>query len=155
MNLQHLLTLLRGLDQLTFRVEGGPNVPSHAHITEVGIQSKSFIDCGNTRRTDEKLTFQIWVADDVDHQLAPMKFAKILEDTSADLGAGNLDITVEHMTGGTIGLYGLDFDGHSFVLTPTHTDCLAKSKCGFGETDIQDAEVKSAEPCCSPSTGCC
>ena len=148
MKLNQLLPLLDSKDQLTFLTPEGLTVPAHAHVTEVGVISKTFIDCGYNLRQSNNISFQVHVAQDVEHRLAPGKFKNILIDTTNRLNAGNFDVEVEVMHRGTIGKYGLDFNGQSLVLTPTATDCLAKEECNIPEN-------QEAEPCCAPNSACC
>lgn len=44
--------------------------PAHFHITEMGLVTKNFIDCGNTIREEKLITFQVWYAGDLEHRLA-------------------------------------------------------------------------------------
>jgi hypothetical protein len=148
MNIKEFTEQLSKLDKIEF--EG---VPDHFHITEVGITTKDFIDCGGTVRREQTASFQLWVADDVDHRLKPEKLVEIIakaqnellvkfvrDDSFAHLV--NLEIEIEYQTD-TIGKYGLEFDG-KFKLIPKQTDCLAKDKCG----------VEPKTSCC-PGSKCC
>jgi hypothetical protein len=57
---------------------------------------------------------------------------------------------------GTIGKFGLDFDGTNFFLTSKQTDCLAKDQCGTQAQKLkkQLSELQSTS-CCEPLRGCC
>lgn len=148
MRLQAFKSKLENLSQLKFKLENGEEIPAHFHITEVGEISRKFIDCGGTLRENSKINFQLYVADDVDHRLAPSKLLGIVRKSEKVLGLEDLEIEVEYQSG-TIGKFELDIDGESFVLTSTHTDCLAKETCG-----IEEPVQKNPEPCCSGSNCC-
>ena len=145
---------LKQLEKITFVLPNGGLVPSHFHITEAGLITKNFIDCGGTIRTEEVANFQLWNANDFDHRLEPKKLIDIIEIAEKTLNIGGLEVEVEYQSE-TIGKYGLEFDGTNFLLTPTQTDCLAKDKCGI-PAELEDfEEVETEASCCSPSTGCC
>ena len=59
MKLSQVKALLPTLDGVAFQLENGSPVPAHFHITEVGMVSKHFIDCGGTVRTEKNVSFQI------------------------------------------------------------------------------------------------
>jgi hypothetical protein len=145
---------LQQLEKITFVLPNGGLVPSHFHITEAGLITKNFIDCGGTIRTEEVANFQLWNANDFDHRLEPKKLIDIIEIAEKTLNIGGLEVEVEYQSE-TIGKYGLEFDGTNFLLTPTQTDCLAKDKCGIPSEQEDAEEVETEASCCSPSTGCC
>ena len=145
---------LKQLEKITFVLPNGGLVPSHFHITEAGLITKNFIDCGGTIRTEEVANFQLWNANDFDHRLEPKKLIDIIEIAEKTLNIGGLEVEVEYQSE-TIGKYGLEFDGTNFLLTPTQTDCLAKDKCGIPSEQEDAEEVETEASCCSPSTGCC
>lgn len=148
MKLSELKQELKNLDFLRFKLPSGDSIPDHFHVTEFGISNKVYIDCGGKLRTENYLTFQIWVADDIDHRLSPKKFLKIIGSLDHLYGKSYDDneIEVEYQTD-TIGRYGLEFNG-DFTLTNKQTDCLAKDKCG-----LQIAVQESSS--CDGETGCC
>lgn len=149
MRLSELKDRLNTVPAIRFRLPDGSYVPSHFHVTEVGLVTKHFIDCGGTERTETVANFQLWQADDYDHRLAPQKFLRILEISRKILGTADLDIEVEYQQG-TIGKFGLDFDDGDFVLTPKQTACLAEDACG-----IPAKAAQAAASCCAPGKGCC
>ncbi|CAN5562609.1 hypothetical protein BH10BAC1_BH10BAC1_20660 [soil metagenome] len=61
------------LDTLTFIQPNGKIVPLHFHITEVGLTTKHFIDCGGTVREEKVVNFQLWEASDFEHRLTASK----------------------------------------------------------------------------------
>ena len=108
------------VEAINFRLPTGEYLPAHFHVTEVGLVSKHFIDCGGVERHETVANFQLWEAGDYDHRLAPQKFLHILELSQRILGTDDLDIEVEYQQA-TIGKFGLAFDGTDFRLTAKHT----------------------------------
>jgi len=49
MKLSEFKHLLSNLETLHFRLENGHQVPVHFHVTEVGMITKKFIDCGGNK----------------------------------------------------------------------------------------------------------
>jgi hypothetical protein len=78
MNLSTLKNILPTLENISFQLEDGTLVPSHFHVTEIGLITKKFIDCGGIMRDEQKINFQLWVADDFDHRLASSKLLNII-----------------------------------------------------------------------------
>ena len=90
--------------ELRFVLPDGDRVPAHAHITEAGRIDKTFIDCGGTVRKVSNATLQAWVADDLDHRLAPGKLAGVL-DLAAPLFKGDdLPVEIEYVNIWTAGI---------------------------------------------------
>lgn len=118
------------MDQVSFKLENGTSVPEHFHVTEVGMITKHFIDCGGVIRTEKKVGFQLWNANDYDHRLKPQKLLNIIKLSEEKLGIENEEVEVEYQ-GDTIGKFHLDFDGKDFVLLSTTTVCLAQDSCGI------------------------
>ena len=67
---------------------------------------------------------------------------------------GDWEIEVEYQVD-TIGIYGLDFDGTDFILTPKHTACLAGEACSVPDVKGNDLENKVEGNSCAPGSGCC
>lgn len=158
MKLSEIKSLLPGLDTVAFTLPDGTQVPEHFHVTEVGIVNKHFIDCGGTTRFEAKVNFQLWNANDYEHRLKPGKLLHIINLCEQQLSINdNLEVEVEYQ-GDTIGKYALDFDGASFVLVSTVTDCLAKDSCGVPpkkqKLSLKELPV-AAESRCTPGGGCC
>jgi hypothetical protein len=145
MKLSEVKKQLLAVNALNFQLPDGQFAPKHFHITEVGIISKAFIDCGGTVRQEKVVNFQLWNASDLDHRLKPEKLLGIIELSEKVLGLEDLEVEVEYQSE-TIGKYNLEFIDGNFLLTNKQTDCLAKDKCGI------PTEQKS---CCTPSSGCC
>ncbi|MEQ9311575.1 MAG: DUF6428 family protein [Cytophagales bacterium] len=155
MKLSQIKRTLVDLESIAFQLPNGELVPRHFHVTEVGMITKNFIDCGGTLRNEEVINFQLWSANDYDHRIHPEKLLHIIELSEKTLGLPDLDIEVEYQ-GETIGKYGLDFDGTNFLLTTKATDCLAKENCGIpaSKPKVNLSELQTAE-CCAPGSGCC
>ena len=119
--------------ELRFVLPDGDVIPAHAHITEAGRVDKTFIDCGGTVRTVSNCTLQAWVAEDVEHRLAPGKLAGVLEIAAPIFRNEDLDIEVEYEDCAISQFPILEVsvaDGMlSFQLGSKHTDCLAKDVC--------------------------
>ncbi len=152
MTLEQIKNLLPTLENVAFQLENGTFVPEHFHVTEVGIITKYFIDCGGTVRNEKVANFQLWDANDFDHRLKPNKLLNIIKLSEEKLQMEDLEIEVEYQ-GKTIEKYGLDFNGKNFVLTAKQTDCLAQDKCGIPSEKLKiNLSEKSS---CTPGGGCC
>ena len=157
MILSELKNKLKALDAINFIKPNGELVPKYFHITEVGLTTKNFIDCGGTIREEKYVNFQLWEANDIDHRLAPIKLLNIIDLSEKALGIKDLEIEIEYQAA-TIGRYGLEFNGKYFLLTNKQTNCLAQDKCGIPpeklKVNLKELQ-NSAASCCSPNSGCC
>lgn len=153
MKLSEFKKHLTGLTQLNFVQPNGHYVPRHFHITEAGLITKHFIDCGGTIRTEKAINFQVWVAEDFNHRLEPQKLLKIIALSEKLFEGQDLEVEIEYQTE-TIGKYGVDFNGHNFLLTAKQTDCLAKELCGTPQLELV-SETAETTGCCKPGGGCC
>ena len=151
MKISEMKQSLAALDAVNFRLPSGEFLPAHFHVTEVGLVSKHFIDCGGVERRETVANFQLWEAGDYDHRLAPQKFLHILNLSERILGPDDLDIEVEYQQD-TIGKFGLTQEGNDFVLTPKQTACLAQDACGVPSL-MALPQLQTA--CCTPGGGCC
>lgn len=158
MKLSEFKNHLKNTSELNFVLFNGNIVPNHFHITEVGLQTKHFIDCGGTERIEKNICMQLWVADNIEHRLQPQKVLAILQLSEKVLNQEDLEIEVQYQTE-TISLFGLAFDDNQFILTPKQTDCLAKDKCGIPEEKqkikLSKLQVANTASCCSPNSNCC
>jgi hypothetical protein len=157
MKLSEIKNELQKLSTIAFQLPNGDLVPSHFHVTEVGMITKHFIDCGGTVRTEEVANFQLWEANDYDHRLHPEKLAHIIELSEKVLELPDLEIEVEYQMTDTIGKFSLDFDGTNFQLKSKLTDCLAKDNCGIPaeKLKVKIGEWKEKATTCQPNSGCC
>jgi Family of unknown function (DUF6428) len=157
MNLHDIKKHLETAEAVNFKLPSGAYVPENFHVTEVGLVTRHFIDCGGVERLEKVVNFQLWDANDFDHRLKPKKLLNIITLSETKLGIANLEIEVEYQTE-TIGKYGLHFSGKDFVLVPKQTACLAMDACGVLPTKpkIEISVLQSASPnSCTPSGGCC
>lgn len=157
MNLSEIKKYLATAEAVNFVLPSGAFVPEHFHVTEVGLVTKDFIDCGGTVRNEKVANFQLWDANDFEHRLKPQKLLNIIALSEKVLGIGNLEIEVEYQEE-TIGKYGLYFTGNNFALVPKQTACLAHDQCGIPATKQKLPLAKVAtdkQSCCTPGLGCC
>ncbi len=157
MKLSDVKDLLTTIESVDFKIQNGGMVPEHFHVTEVGLITKHFIDCGGTERIEKVANFQLWNANDIEHRLKPQKLLNIIELSERKLGMGDLEVEVEYQSD-TIGKYGLDFNGNMFVLTSKTTACLASDACGIQteKLKIKLSDLQSTEQAsCTPGGGCC
>lgn len=141
---------------VNFQLPNGNFVPKHFHVTEVGIITKDFIDCGGVVRHEKTVNFQLWEAGDFDHLLAPQKLLNIIALSEKTLGIEDAEIEVEYQSD-TIGKYHLDFDGANFLLVATQTNCLAQDKCGIPSEKLKVnlIDLSKNEQSCTPGGKCC
>lgn len=154
MKLSQVKTLLPTLENVAFKLESGTFVPEHFHVTEVGIVTKHFIDCGGKIRNEKTVNFQLWNADDFDHRLKPSKLLHIIELSEKQLGIEDAEVEVEYQSD-TIGKYALAFDGTNFILQSKTTNCLAQDKCGIPQEKqkIKLSELTNTQSaCCTVSS---
>lgn len=157
MKLSEIKKHLATAEAVNFKLPSGAFVPEHFHVTEVGLVTKHFIDCGGTERLEKVINFQLWDANDFEHRLKPQKLQHIIALSEQRLGIGDLEIEVEYQSE-TISKYGLHFNGKDFQLVPKHTACLASDACGIppAKQKVQLAEVAAEkQSCCTPGSGCC
>ncbi len=155
MKLSEVKHILQTADSVDFELDNGNKVPAHFHVTEVGVVTKNFIDCGGTMRNEKVANFQLWDANDFDHRLKPQKLLNIIALSEKALGMEDLDIEVEYQ-GETIGKYDLSHNGHIFVLLSKTTNCLAPEKCDIPKEKLRInlSEMQSGNAC-TPGSGCC
>ena len=118
---------------IRFILPTGSKVPPHAHVTEVALMEKKFIDCGGTFRTDSLCRLQTWLADDTDHRLTAGKLLGILAKSAAFLNRDDLEVDVEHeapfVSQFPIESVALEDDALAIRLGIKHTACLAEDRC--------------------------
>lgn len=154
MKISEIKQALAEVAAINFRLPTGEYLPAHFHVTEVGLVSKHFIDCGGVERQEQVANFQLWEAGDYDHRLAPQKFLHILDLSQRILGTDDLDIEVEYQQA-TIGKFGLTREGNDFVLTQKQTACLAQDACGIPAAQQFALPQLQTAGGCTPGGGCC
>jgi hypothetical protein len=156
MRLSEIKEILVGRESVSFQLENGQVVPEHFHVTEVGVITKDFIDCGGIVRHEKVANFQLWDANDFEHRLKAEKLLKIISLSEQLIGMEDLEIEVEYQSE-TIGKYDLAYDGDHFILTSKTTACLAMDKCGVPvkKEKIQMINLAATANVCTPGGGCC
>lgn len=157
MKLSEIKSHLAHMKALSFMLPNGTFVPQNFHVTEVGLITKNFIDCGGTVRKETVVNFQLWEdSSDEDHRLKPSKLLKIIALSEKVLGIEDFEIEVEYQEN-TIGKYELDFNGETFLLLNKQTACLASDQCGVpsDKKKLSLSEVSNESNGCSPGGGCC
>lgn len=153
MKLSELKQILQQNSTLNFKLPNGNLVPTHFHITEVGLITKHFMDCGGVLREESYISLQIWVAGDMEHRLSSEKFLAILAKSAFVIGQKDLDIVFEYQTD-TIGKYNVTFVDGIFYLLAQNTNCLATDNCGISSDKIEFKPLE-VSTCCSPKSSCC
>jgi hypothetical protein len=156
MKISEIKNTLQKLESINFELPNGTFVPESFHVTEVGVVTKNFIDCGGTLRSEKVANFQLWNANDYEHRLKPAKLINIISLSEKILGMKDLEIEVEYQSE-TIGKYDLDFNGKNFVLVSKQTACLASESCGVpsAKQKVQLNELQTQTTYCTPGGGCC
>ncbi|MCR8640848.1 hypothetical protein BEN44_20065 [Leptospira interrogans serovar Ricardi] len=152
MKLSQVKALLPTLKNLTFKLEKGTFVPEYFHVTEIGMVTKNFIDCGGTIRNEKTVNFQLWNDNDLDHSLKPIKLLNIIELSERQLDIEDTEIEVEYQDDDTIGKYSLAFDGNNFILRSKTTVCLANDKCGVSQKKQRTKLEDTQSACCTVSS---
>ena len=155
MKLSDIKNILSTAEAVQFELQNGIPVPEHFHVTEIGVVTKHFIDCGGTIRNEKVANFQLWDANDFEHRLKPQKLLNIIKLSEDKLGMEDLEIEVEYQSE-TIGKYDLDFDGKTFVLVSKQTACLASDSCGIPPEKLKrNLSEMTNQNSCKPGGGCC
>ena len=157
MKLSEIKEVLKTVETVNFELPNGNFVPEYFHVTEVGLITKNFIDCGGTVRKETVVNFQLWDANDYEHRLKPQKLIHIIELSEKVLGIEDYEIEVEYQDT-TIGKYDLDFNGKNFVLLNKKTACLAQEQCGIpsDKPKIKLSQLNAdTSNSCAPGSGCC
>jgi len=157
MKLNEIKEILSSLETVVFQLPNKSFVPNHFHVTEVGMITKNFIDCGGKVREEKVINFQLWEAGDYDHRLAPSKLVNIIELSEKVLKINpELEIEVEYQSD-TIGKYGLEFSNSIFNLITKTTACLATDSCGIPVEKLKKnlLELGTINATCTPGGGCC
>jgi hypothetical protein len=157
MNYSDFTSSLKQLIQLDFELPDGSLVPRHFHLTEAGLITKHYIDCGGTVRQEYRINLQLWVAEDLQHRLTPEKALRIMRSSEKLFGVLNPEVEIEYQGKNTIERYGLTVSGEHFVLKPLLTACLAEDQCGIPAaiTKVRLSEISTSSASCTPGGGCC
>lgn len=151
MKIEQIKKHLSTAETVNFELQNGTIVPEHFHVTELGVVTKHFIDCGGIIRFEKVANFQLWNANDFEHRLKPTKLLDIIKLSEEKLGMEDLEIEVEYQAE-TIGKYNLEFNGKNFVLISKQTACLATDSCGIPSLENSKEKVQQD---CTPGGGCC
>ncbi len=157
MKVAELKEHLRSLNQIDFLLPNGDKVPSHFHLTEAGLVTKDFVDCGGQVRSEKNIHLQLWVAEDVNHRLEAHKLSQILSQFEKVFGPSEAELKIEYQQE-TLSLFGISFDGGKFLLTRQQTACLAEEHCGLPKKkQLQEFIAFEGSPgaTCKPGGGCC
>jgi len=156
MKLSEFKKAIRSAGAVQFQTPDGADVPDHFHITEAGLTTKHFIDCGGSVRKNLSVSMQLWTAEDYDHRLSAEKLLGILQKADPLLGNSDLDVEIEYQSD-TISRYGVEFENSRFQLVSKQTDCLAKEACGITPADgkLQNDKMDQTASVCTPGSGCC
>ena len=79
MTLSEFKNKLSQSENVVFELPNGKLIPSHFHVTEIGQVDKTYIDCGGVVRSESKVSFQLWEADDFDHRLTSKRLLDIIK----------------------------------------------------------------------------
>jgi hypothetical protein len=154
MKIQSFLQTLAAMSELRWALPDGSLVPAHAHVTEVALMTRRFVDCGGTHRLDRRIQLQLWVAGDVDHRLEPSKLLRIIRDTEAWMEWDNHEVEVEYQ-GKTIERYGVEIMEGVLALQPLQTNCLAQDRCLVPIAEESSSTLSPVVSRCKPGSGCC
>ncbi|KIA97297.1 hypothetical protein OA93_15330 [Flavobacterium sp. KMS] len=161
MKLSEIKNILKTVEAINFQLPNGTFVPEYFHVTEVGLITKNFIDCGGTVRKETVVNFQLWDANDYEHRLKPQKLVHIIELSEKVLvpiaiGIEDFEIEVEYQDT-TIGKYDLGFNGKDFVLLNKQTACLAQDQCGIPseKPNVRLSDISNQSSSCTPGSSCC
>jgi Family of unknown function (DUF6428) len=132
-----------------FVLPDGDYIPAHAHVTEVGLVVRNFIDCGGLVGKEEKIVLQTHVGNDTDHRLRSDRFAKILQLGSRVIPRADLDVDVEYDCC-VVAQYPIaearpDGQHLNLILRRGRTQCRARER----------RESETAAGCCAASAACC
>ncbi len=156
MKLSEIKKHLSNVTRVIFKLPNGSYVPEHFHVSEIGLITKNFIDCGGVVRKESVVNFQLWDANDFEHRLKAQKLLNIIALSEKVLELEDLEIEVEYQDT-TIGKYDLDYNGETFLLLNKQTACLALDQCcPPQESQKPQLTVVGTETnTCTPGGGCC
>lgn len=153
MKLSEFRQYLNSQDGLGFSLPDGSHVPAHFHVTEIGMATKQFIDCGGTNRKEHHAVMQLWSSIDLHHRLKAETLAGIIDKAEVLFNGLDPEVEIEYQQE-TIGRFGLAVEEGSLYLKSLQTDCLAQDQCGI-TGKVQKALSSLSPDACTPGSGCC
>jgi hypothetical protein len=135
MKLSEFKRILVGNSQrnVRFVLPTGSKIPPHAHVTEVALMEKKFVDCGGQFRAESLCRLQAWIADDTDHRLTAGKLAAVLNKADSFLTNDDLEVDVEYeapfISQFPIEKAEISNEELAVYLSIKHTACLAEDRC--------------------------
>lgn len=159
MQLHELKSLLAENAERHFRIRlpDGDAIPLSFHVTEIGRVTKTFLDCGGTRRETETCQLQVWVGEDYDHRIETGKMAGILEKSKTVLPDDSVPVEIEYedkvISQYTITGHDITDDAVILNLAHKHTECLAPELCGLPSINRLPA-ISGKSSCCAPGQSC-
>lgn len=159
MQLHELKSLLADNAERHFRIRlpDGDAIPLSFHVTEIGRVTKTFLDCGGTRRETETCQLQVWVGEDYDHRIETGKMAGILEKGKTVLPDDSVPVEIEYedkvISQYTITGHDITDDAVILNLAHKHTECLAPELCGLPSINRLPA-ISGKSSCCAPGQSC-
>ena len=145
-----------GDSSLQFQLPDTTLIPESFHVTEVGIVTGHFIDCGGVTRLDEHVQLQLWLGTDTAHRLNAGKLASVLASSRRVLQQmadyQSKAVMIEYETNQTSYYRISSMEKNSgtlrFGLSTTTTQCLATNRVQ------QSTAVKTDNLCCPPRSCC-
>lgn len=137
--------------QFLIKLPNDKKIPQSFHITEVGLVTKVFIDCGGKVHKTETCQLQAWIGSDINHRIETGKMLGILELSTSIVPDESVDLEIEYEDD-SISQYPVSQaivteEAVTLVLSLKHTDCLAKELCLPKPSDQVG--------CCDNGGGCC
>lgn len=135
MKLEELKRLLSENSGKQFRLKlpDEKSVPQCFHITEVGLVTKTFIDCGGKTHTSQTCQLQAWIGPDVDHRIEAGKMVRILKISQSIVPDDSVPVEIEYedtvLSQYPVSGVEVTEDAVTLLLALKHTDCLAKELC--------------------------
>src|SRR4051812_8659892 len=132
-----------------FILPDGDLIPAHAHITEVALVVRQFVDCGGVTGREKKIVLQTHVGSDIDHRLSSDRFAEILRLGNPVIRSAELDVEVEYDCC-VVSQYPVTEAKPS----EEYLDLVLKR----GATQCRPSErrkTQAANTCCSTAAACC
>lgn len=137
--------------QFLIKLPNNKKIPQSFHITEVGLVTKVFIDCGGKIHKNETCQLQAWVGSDINHRIETGKMLNILKLSQSIVPNDSIDLEIEYedeiISQYSVSQAIMTEETVTLDLSLKHTDCLAKELCIPKSSD--------QEGCCKDGGGCC